>query len=94
MNPFVVMNQRLIAEPDMSGIPGELRATIRCALDRDPARRYADAREFSEDLKRPDGAPNAERRMYRQEPKKALLLSLAMIPAGIFLLMLLVAQHQ
>jgi serine/threonine-protein kinase len=94
VNPFVVMNQRLIADPDVSGIPKELRAAIRCAMERDPARRYADAREFAEDLKRPDEARNAERRTYRQEPKKALLFSLAMIPAGIFLLMLLAAQHQ
>jgi serine/threonine-protein kinase len=94
MNPFVVMNQRLIADPDMFGIPEELRAVIRCAMQRDPVRRYADAREFAQDLKRPAEARNAERRMARQEPRKAVLFSLAMIPAGIFLLMMLVAQHQ
>jgi serine/threonine-protein kinase len=94
MNPFVVMNQRLIAEPDLSAIPEELRAAIRCAMERDPAHRYADAGEFADDLRRPSEARNAERRTWRQEPKKAVLFSLAMIPAGIFLLMLLVAQHQ
>jgi serine/threonine-protein kinase len=94
MNPFVVMNQRLIAEPDWSEIPEELRPAIRCAMERDPARRYADAREFADDLKRPGESRHAQRRMHREEPRKAVLFSLAMIPAGIFLLMLLAAQHQ
>jgi eukaryotic-like serine/threonine-protein kinase len=94
MNPFVVMNRRLTTEPRMAGIPDELRGVIRCALERDPARRYAGAREFAQDLMHPEDARHADRGTLHESPKKTWLLSLAIIPATIFLLMLYVAQHQ
>ncbi len=94
VNPFVVMNQRLIAEPRMAGIPHELRAVIRCAMEREPAHRYANAREFAQDLRNPHQARHAESRTQRDEPKRTWWLSLAIIPASILLLMLYVAQHQ
>jgi serine/threonine-protein kinase len=94
-NPFVVMNQRLAVEPCLDAIPEELRAIVRCAMERNPANRYAAASELAADLH--DGtnlASNAQRRANRPEPPKAFLFSLAMIPASIFLLLLYISQHQ
>jgi serine/threonine-protein kinase len=94
MNPFTVMNQRLIMKPDMSPVPRELRRIVSCAMEQNPALRYATARELAEDVENPEEARHAELRARPPEPKKAWLFSLAIIPASIFLLMLLVAQHQ
>ena len=92
-NPFVVMNQRLAVEPRLDSVPEELRAVVRCALERNAANRYGTASELADDLQDPV-AQNAQRRATRPEPPRAFLLSLAMIPASIFLLLLYIAQHQ
>lgn len=101
VNDLVVLNSRLVNDPvpprevnpDLSA---GLEAVLLCALERDPARRYPTARHFASAL----GAPHAVAR-YRDVPaapgvgSKFLFYSgLAMIPAGIFGLLVYVASHQ
>lgn len=58
-NPFAVMNARLATSPPAPSeinpeISPGLQEIVMHALERDPARRYASAREFAEDLAHPD----------------------------------------
>ena len=105
-NPLVAMNQRLMTnQPPASEVDGQipapLREIIRRALEREPARRYASARQFAHDLERPEeievtrpaDAP-IEMRRRPSAPKLTLAyLALALIPVVIFALLLIVARR-
>jgi eukaryotic-like serine/threonine-protein kinase len=106
-NPVVAMNQRLVAsQPPLNEsdgeIPAPLREIIRRAMERDPAKRYASARNFAHDLAHPDeitesASPEAPVVFPRRSlaPRLTLAyLSLALIPAAIFALLLIFAHHQ
>ena len=93
-NPLAAMNRRLIEEADLSEVPENLRLIVRCALSVNPAQRYAGARDFAEDLDRPDVANHATIAMTPKPRKRAWLLSLAAIPASIFALLVYVASRQ
>ncbi len=94
VNPFVAMNQRLVLEPDLSGVPEQFHALLRCALQREPARRYVSVTEFAEDLRHPTRSENAARTLLPPEPGKPFFLSLAVIPAVILVLLIWVARNQ
>jgi serine/threonine-protein kinase len=104
-NPFVKMHNRLVNNPvppreiDPSITP-ELQEIIYRALERDPKKRYANAREFADDLLHQDRVrvtDRSELRNRRQESpssRTALFYGMvAMIPIVIFGLLLLVARH-
>jgi len=106
-NPLIAMNQRLVANqpPANDGdreIPAPLREIIRRALEREPARRYASARNFAHDLEHPEeidisavsSAP-IEIRPRSRAPKLTLAyVALALIPVAIFALLLIIAHGQ
>jgi eukaryotic-like serine/threonine-protein kinase len=104
-NPFVSMHNRLVNNPvppreiDPSITP-ELQEIIYRALERDPKTRYANAREFADDLLHQDRvrvADRSELRNWRQESpssRTALIYGMvAMIPLVILGLLLFVAHH-
>jgi serine/threonine protein kinase len=105
-NAFVIMNDRLLNNPvppreiDPSISP-QLQEIIYRALERDPTKRYASAREFAWDLEHQDQVGVAERPELRDWkrrrspwPQKILFyLMLVMIPVVIFALLLYVAGH-
>jgi len=106
-NPVVAMNQRLISHhpPESSAdrdVPTALHVIIRCALERDPARRYSSARHFAQDLKHPEEIEFSQSSAFPVEsqpeghaPKLTLAyLALALIPVALFTLLLIVAHHQ
>jgi len=106
-NPIVAMNQRLVAnqpplEKSNGHIPEAFRQIIRRAMEREPVRRYASARIFAHDLEHPDEIAVAERsddptpaRARQASPRLTwAYLSLALIPAAIFALLLLMAHHK
>jgi serine/threonine-protein kinase len=106
-NPFVVMNERLLnhplppreANPDISP---ELQEIIYRALERDPKKRYASAREFALDLEHPEKvgvADRAELRDWKQKRSPVarrilFYIMLALIPVAVFALMLYVARQR
>jgi len=73
-NPFVIMNERLMNHPIPPrevnpDITPELQEIIYRALERDPKKRYASAREFALDLEHPEKVGVADRdelRNWRQ----------------------------
>ncbi len=105
-NAFIIMNDRLLNNPvppreiDPT-ISLQLQEIIYRALERDPAKRYAKAREFARDLEHPDQVGVAERPELRDWkrrrspwPRKILFyLMLMMIPVVVFALLLFVARH-
>ena len=104
-NPFVSMHNRLVNNPvppreiDPSITP-ELQEIIYRALERDPKNRYANAREFADDLLHQDRvrvADRSELRNWRQESpssRTALIYGMvAMVPLVILGLLLFVAHH-
>lgn len=105
-NPFLIMNDRLLNSPvppreiDPSITP-QLQEIIYRALERDPARRYANAEEFARDLKNPDQVGVSDRaelqnwKTRRAPGHKRVLMyaALALIPVAIFVLLLYVARH-
>jgi len=106
-NPLVAMNQRLVADQPPVGendseIPAAFREIIRRAMEREPDKRYASARSFAHDLEHPEQIeisqpPSAaiEFRPRQCTPRLTLAyLSLALIPAAIFGLLLIIASHQ
>jgi serine/threonine protein kinase len=106
-DPFVAMNERLLNNPAPPSeknpeIPPHLQQTICRALERDPANRYATARDLAADLEHPDQIGAATHREWgrlkQQRPPQAKqmlsYLALAMIPIIIFVLLLLVARRQ
>ncbi|MGD1212695.1 MAG: serine/threonine-protein kinase [Candidatus Acidiferrales bacterium] len=106
-NPLTALNQRLLAAPPPPReidpeIPPQLEEIIYRALEREPAHRYATAREFAWDLEHPDQVGVDERRELRNlrashVPSKSFnwsYIALALIPIVIFALLLLVAHQQ
>jgi serine/threonine protein kinase len=105
-NAFAIMNDRLLnnpippreANPEISP---QLQEIIYRALERDPKKRYASAREFAWDLEHQDQvgvADRAELRDWKRRrtpwPRKVLFyLILALIPIVIFALMLYLAHR-
>ncbi|HEV2491885.1 MAG TPA: serine/threonine-protein kinase [Terriglobia bacterium] len=105
-NPFVIMNDRLLNNPVPPreidrAISPELQEIIYRALERDPSKRYASAREFAWDLEHQDQVGVAERPEMRDWkrrrspwPRRILFyVVLALIPVIIFGLLLYVARH-
>jgi serine/threonine-protein kinase len=105
-NPFQVMNDRVVNFPVPprelnSGISAQVQEIVYRALERDPARRYATAREFANDLAHPDLVPVRDRPEFhawrtRQDPRKRRALSyamLALLPVVVFGLLVIVAHH-
>jgi eukaryotic-like serine/threonine-protein kinase len=102
-----VMNDRLlnypmpptIAEPSISP---KLQEVLYRALERDPANRYAKAREFAHDLQHLDEVGVEDRIELRDWHKRKSHTTrqvlyygaLALIPVVILLLMVLVARHR
>jgi eukaryotic-like serine/threonine-protein kinase len=106
-NPLVALNQRLTKPVTLpreiaSAITTQLQAIMYRALEPDPRNRYSTARELARDLQHPDrvGAPDPTeetavppRQASRRSPAWSYF-TLALIPAIIFALLLLVAHHQ
>jgi eukaryotic-like serine/threonine-protein kinase len=104
-NPFVAMNQRLLAEPPPvreldSSVSPQMEEIIFRALEREPEHRYAAAREFARDLEHPHEVGLTDRSL---RPKSAesragdrqfswRYVALALIPIVVFVLLLLVAH--
>jgi len=106
-NPFVIMNERLMNHPIPPrevnpDITPELQEIIYRALERDPKKRYASAREFALDLEHPEKVGVADRdelRNWRQRRSPVMrrvlfYIMLALIPVVVFGLMLFVAHHK
>jgi serine/threonine-protein kinase len=105
-NPFVIMNERLLNNPVPPRevnpeISPELQEIIYRALERDPSKRYPNAREFALDLEHPEKvgvADRAEMKNWKQRrsPRVRQVLfyvMLALIPVVVFGLMLLIARR-
>jgi eukaryotic-like serine/threonine-protein kinase len=105
-NPFAIMNDRLLNNPipprELNPeISPQLQEVIYRALERNPANRYASAREFAHDLRNLDQVGVAERpelrdwRMRRTPWIRQVLfyIFLALIPVVIFGFMFYVARH-
>ncbi|PYU90873.1 MAG: hypothetical protein DMG25_16190 [Acidobacteria bacterium] len=105
-NAFVIMNDRLLNSPVPPreidpAISPQLQEIIYRALERDPSKRYASAREFAWDLEHQDQVGAAERPELRDWkwrrrpwPRRILFyLALALIPVIIFALLLYVARR-
>ncbi|MGO9232426.1 MAG: serine/threonine-protein kinase [Bryobacteraceae bacterium] len=105
-NPFQVMNDRVVNHPVPPReihpeIPPRIQEIICRALEREPARRYASAREFARDLEHPEEVTVRERpelrdwRTRRSTRKRNALFfaMLALLPTLVFGLLLAVAHH-
>jgi eukaryotic-like serine/threonine-protein kinase len=105
-NAFAIMNDRLLNNPvpprELNPeISPQLQEIIYRALERNPANRYASAREMEHDLRDPSQVGVAERPemrdwKIRRSPRGRQILFyifLAMIPVVIFGFMLFVAMH-
>lgn len=104
-NPFTIMNSRLMNHPippreaDPS-VPPELEEVLYRALERNPANRYARARELSWDLQHQDQVKVSDRQerhdwQYRRNPWVGTALryvAMALIPL-VFALLLYAARH-
>jgi len=106
-NPFVIMNERLLnnpvppreANPEISP---ELQEIIYRALERDPSKRYPNAREFALDLEHPEKVGVADRaemknwKVKRSPVVRQILfyIMLALIPVVVFGLMLFIAHRK
>ncbi len=106
-NLLAVINDRLINNPVPPreldpAISPQLQEIIYRALERNPASRYASAREFANDLRNPESVGVAERVELQDwksrrasGPKLILTYAMyAMIPVIIFFLMLITARHK
>jgi serine/threonine protein kinase len=107
-NAFAIMNDRLLNNPVPARelnpeISPQLQEIIYRALERNPANRYASAREFAHDLRDPSQVGVAERPELRDWKKRRSPMSrqilfyiiLALIPVVIFGLLVFVAmQHK
>jgi eukaryotic-like serine/threonine-protein kinase len=104
-NALAAINDRLLNDPvpprELNPqISPALQEIVYRALERNPANRYARAREFANDLKNPDSVGVADRselkdwKVRRSTRPKTLLLYgvLAMIPIIIMTLLLIVAR--
>jgi len=104
-NAFAVMNSRMLNYPvpprELNPeISSQLQEIIYRALEREPKNRYPSIREFAWDLEHPDTVGVADRRELHDWKKQRnaksrkvwLYVALALLPVGIFLLMLLLAR--
>ncbi len=104
-NPFAVMNSRLVNNPlppreiDPSISP-QLQRVIYRALERDPKRRYATARDFAYDLEHLDEVavdeyPEAHgEKPWHTSLQEALFFGpLALIPLLLFTLLIFISRH-
>ncbi len=105
-NAFAIMNDRLLNNPvpprELNPeISPQLQEIVYRALERNPANRYASAREFAHDLRNPSEVGVAERPELRDWKKRRsprgrqilFYVILAMIPVVILGLLLYVAMH-
>jgi eukaryotic-like serine/threonine-protein kinase len=108
-NALVVLNDRLVNHPIPPRerdpeISPQLQEIIYRALERNPANRYASAREFGRDLKNPDSVGVSERselqhwkqRRSRRSTRSKLVLfyaTVALIPIVIMVLLLISARR-
>jgi eukaryotic-like serine/threonine-protein kinase len=105
-NAFIIMNDRLLNNPMPPreidpAISPQLQEIIYRALERDPSKRYASAKEFAWDLQHQDQVGVAERPELRDWkrrrspwPRRILFyVMLALIPVIIFGLLLWVARR-
>jgi serine/threonine protein kinase len=106
-NPFVIMNERLLNYPVPPRevnpeISPELQEIIYRALERDPSKRYPNAREFAVDLEHPEKvgvADRAELKNWKEKRSPVLrrvlfYVMLALIPVVVFGLMLIIARQK
>jgi serine/threonine-protein kinase len=104
-NPFAVMNDRLVNDPQAARevnpeISAQMQEILYRAMERDPEKRFASAREFAAALEHPecvevlDRAARKERKPQRLQFLKRILdyTMLLAIPVVIFSLLLLVAR--
>ena len=104
-NALAAINDRLLNDPipprELNPqISPELQEVVYRALERNPANRYASAREFANDLRNPDSVGVADRSELKNwkvrrstRPKKVLYcVALALIPILVMTLLLLVAR--
>jgi serine/threonine-protein kinase len=106
LNPLVVMNARLLSDPPAvrtvnTAISPQLEELIRRALQRDPKKRHASARDFASDLSNQLEVGTPRRSRTRQQSNQRLIskriwlyLGLAMIPLLIFGLLLAEARRE
>jgi serine/threonine-protein kinase len=105
-NPFQVINDRLVNHPTPPReinpeIPPQIQEIIYRALEREPAKRYASAREFARDLAHPGQVavrdrPELHDWQTRRSPKARRVISyalLALVPMLIFGLLLIAARR-
>ncbi|HWF39662.1 MAG TPA: serine/threonine-protein kinase [Candidatus Acidoferrales bacterium] len=105
-SPLAVMNGRLLNDPipprTMNPeISAEMQEIIYRALEREAQKRYADADQFADDLRKPESVSVAERRelvtwtKQRSAQHRRILFyaAMAMIPVVIFVLLLLTARR-
>jgi eukaryotic-like serine/threonine-protein kinase len=105
-NPIVALNQRLVAQPPAAreidpAVPLHYQEVIRRALEREPANRYAEARDFAWDLEHPGELAVIERpakTTAASRTRKPVLtwmyVALALIPVIILALLLIAAHRQ
>ena len=105
-NPLAVLNDRLVNHPIPPreldpAISPQLQEIIYRALERDPANRYPNAREFANDLVNPASVGIAERDELQNwqarrsaRPRTVLkYMLIAMIPIVLFILLLVTARR-
>jgi serine/threonine-protein kinase len=103
-NPLAVMNERLLIDPTPARelnpeISPELEEVLFRALERDPRHRYSTAVEMAWELEHQElvGVDSAGRRpaLHRRLPVRKILMyaSLALVPAMLFIVMLLLAKR-
>jgi eukaryotic-like serine/threonine-protein kinase len=104
-NPFAVMNSRLLNNPAPPRelnpeISPQMQEIIYRAMEREPKNRYASVRELAWDLQHPETVGVADRReLHDWKTQRSassrrvwLYVALALLPLGIFALMLLLAR--
>jgi serine/threonine protein kinase len=100
-NPLQAMNARLrrdAASPRQfnPAVSPQLESIILHALEREPDRRYASAREFARDLRQPEHVPELAPAVHPRRTWYAKSISFAvalLIPTVIFALLIYIAQH-
>jgi len=104
-NPLAVMNERLLIDPKPARelnpeISPEIEEVLFRALQRDPRHRYPTAHEMAWELEHPElvgvegtGRTSARRRRFPSAKKMLLYAGLALVPALLFVTMLLMAKR-
>jgi serine/threonine-protein kinase len=104
-NPFAVMNDRLVNRPSSPrsidlAISPQLEKVVNRAMERDPNRRYATARDFAYDLEHLDEVvldeqPEAYEEKHRHSSWQEAFAygPLALIPALILTLLFYISRH-